>query len=66
MLVLSRKRGQRLVIGDSVVVTVVQLKGGSVRLGFETPAQVRILRGELLDRAAREAAPQHAVPGAER
>ena len=38
MLVLSRKVGERVVIGDNIVVTVLEVKGRQVRLGFEAPA----------------------------
>jgi carbon storage regulator len=47
MLVLSRKVGERVVIGDSIVVTVLEVKGRQVRLGFEAPSNVQIWRGEL-------------------
>jgi carbon storage regulator len=47
MLVLSRKMGERLVIGDGIVVTVVAVRGRQVRLGIEAPASVRVRRAEL-------------------
>jgi len=47
MLVLSRKIGERVVIGDQIVVTVLEVKGRQVRLGFEAPNNVQIWRGEL-------------------
>ncbi|HLN28155.1 MAG TPA: carbon storage regulator [Gemmataceae bacterium] len=47
MLVLTRKLGERLVIADSIVVTVVQVQGNKIRLGIEAPAGVPILREEL-------------------
>lgn len=47
MLVLSRKQSQRVRVGDSIVVTVVQVAGDRVRLGIEAPRDVRILRDEL-------------------
>jgi carbon storage regulator len=47
MLVLSRKVGERVTIGDGVVVTVLEVKGRQVRLGFEAPPDVPIWRGEL-------------------
>jgi carbon storage regulator len=47
MLVLSRKRGEKLVIGNGITVTVVEVVGNRVRLGIEAPDDVRILRGEL-------------------
>ena len=50
MLVLSRKKGERLVIRDNIVVTVVDLGGGKVRLGIEAPREVPVHRQELLDK----------------
>jgi carbon storage regulator len=47
MLVLSRKPGEQLVIGNDIILTVVWVRGNRVRLAFEAPDQVRILRTEL-------------------
>jgi len=47
MLVLSRRESQRIVLGDSIVVTVVKVAGDRVRLGIEAPSDVLVLRGEL-------------------
>jgi carbon storage regulator CsrA len=47
MLVLTRKLGQRLIIGDDVVVTVLSTRNGQVRLGIEAPRSVSIRREEL-------------------
>jgi carbon storage regulator CsrA len=47
MLVLTRKANQRIEIGDNIVITVLQVKGNSVRLGIEAPRDVRVIRGEL-------------------
>jgi len=47
MLVLSRKLGEKVVIGNGITVTVVEVKGNRVRLAFDAPDDVRILRGEL-------------------
>jgi carbon storage regulator len=47
MLVLTRKPGEKVVIGNGVTVTVVEVTGNKVRVGIDAPAQVRILRGEL-------------------
>jgi carbon storage regulator len=47
MLVLSRKVGERIRIGDSVTVTVVRVTGGGVRLGIEAPAEMPVIREEL-------------------
>jgi carbon storage regulator len=50
MLALSRKRGEKVVIGDGVTLTVVEVRGDRVRLAFDAPDQVRILRAELARR----------------
>jgi len=47
MLVLSRKEGERVVIGDGIEVTVLQICGHVVRLGFEADRSVEIRRAEL-------------------
>ena len=47
MLVLSRKAGQRIHIGDDIVIEVRRLAGNRVTLALEAPRDVRILRGEL-------------------
>lgn len=48
MLVLSRKVGERIRIGDSVTITVVRITGGGVRLGIEAPQALPVVREELL------------------
>jgi carbon storage regulator CsrA len=47
MLVLSRKDGQQIVIGDDVVVSILRIAGNRVRIGIKAPESVRIVRGEL-------------------
>ena len=47
MLVLSRKLGEKLVIGDNITVVISRVAGNRVTLGIEAPANVRIVRGEL-------------------
>ncbi len=47
MLVLSRKLKQEILIGDNVKVTVLKVKGNTVRLGIEAPRDVHVVRGEL-------------------
>lgn len=48
MLVLSRKFGECLLIGDDIRIQVVGIRGDKVRLGIEAPANVVVLRDELL------------------
>jgi carbon storage regulator CsrA len=47
MLVLSRKEGEQLLIGDDIVLTINRINGNRVAIGIEAPRNVRILRGEL-------------------
>ena len=47
MLVLSRKVGERIKIGDGVTITVVRVSGGGVRLGIEAPPELPVVREEL-------------------
>ncbi len=49
MLVLSRKLSEKIVIGDNIVVTVVELAGGKVRLGIEAPRDVSVHRKEIYE-----------------
>lgn len=49
MLVLSRKRDEKIVIADSIEITIIAIRGDKVRLGIVAPRDVRILRGELID-----------------
>jgi carbon storage regulator len=48
MLVLSRKLGEKIYIGDNICITVVDIDRGKVRLGIEAPRDVPIYRQELL------------------
>ena len=50
MLVLSRKLGERIVIGDRIVVSVVKLSNGQVRLGIEAPREIAVFREEIYPR----------------
>lgn len=47
MLVLSRKEGERIMVGDDVVLTVNRISGNRVAIGIEAPRSTSILRGEL-------------------
>ncbi len=47
MLVLSRKPGERILIGDNVTVTIVRIGPNNVRLGIEAPRELNIVREEL-------------------
>ena len=47
MLVLSRKQGEAIMVGTAIRVTVIEVRGGRVRLGIEAPAHVNVRRQEL-------------------
>jgi carbon storage regulator len=47
MLVLTRQRDQRIMIGDDVIITIVDIRRGHVRLGIEAPASVPVHREEI-------------------
>ena len=51
MLVLSRKVGERILIGDEISVTVVRVAGGGVRLGIEAPNEMTVVREELKEKS---------------
>jgi carbon storage regulator len=47
MLVLCRKEGERIKLGDSIVITVIGVSGDKVRVGIEAPQSIVVLREEL-------------------
>jgi carbon storage regulator len=51
MLVLSRKVGEKILIGNNISVTVVRVAQGVVRIGIEAPQNLAVVREELIDRA---------------
>lgn len=56
MLVLSRKLGETIFIGDDIKITVVDIEHGKIRLGIEAPPAIRIDRQEVRDKIAATAA----------
>lgn len=54
MLVLTRKSDESIKLGDDITITIVEIKGNSVRLGIKAPASLRIYRKELYDRIKQE------------
>lgn len=48
MLILSRKIGERIMIGDNITITVVVIEPGKVRIGIEAPRDIPVYREELL------------------
>ena len=65
MLVLSRKAGERVCVGDSIQITVLDVGGGKVRLGFAAPLHVAIHREEVARRVEAAAAGMCDRPAAE-
>ena len=47
MLILSRRPGESIIIGDNITVTVVSVNGNQIRLGINAPREVRVLRDEI-------------------
>ena len=66
MLVLQRKKNQRIVIRDDIVIEVVDIRGGSVRLGIEAPADVTVDREEVATRIRTEGRRKGASHGEDR
>lgn len=58
MLVLTRKPAETIRIGDDIVIKVIKTGKGTVRIGIEAPADVRVMRGELVE----ESTPVPVIP----
>jgi len=54
MLVLSRRKDEKIIIGDGIEVTIVEIRGDNVKIGVSAPKEIPIYRAELLD-AVRQA-----------
>jgi len=54
MLVLSRHRDESIMIGDDIVITIVDIRGDKVRLGIQAPQHVPVHRQEVYDAIQRE------------
>ncbi|WP_439102571.1 carbon storage regulator CsrA [Congregibacter sp.] len=52
MLILTRKEGESLRLGDDITVTVVSVKGGNVRIGINAPRDLAVHREEIYDKIA--------------
>ena len=55
MLILTRRLGEKLIIGDEVIATVLGVKGNQVRIGIDAPADVSVHREEIYERIKQEA-----------
>lgn len=54
MLILTRRIGERLFIGDNIWVQVMGFKGNQVQLGIDAPSHIGVLREELIEKAKKE------------
>jgi carbon storage regulator len=54
MLVLSRKKDEKIIIGDQITVMVIEIRGDKVRLGIDAPRDVTVHREEVYDAIRRE------------
>lgn len=63
MLVLSRKKDEKIIIGDSITLMVVEIRGDKVRLGIEAPRDVTVHRQEVYDAIKKESEQRSAEEG---
>ncbi len=54
MLVLSRKKDEQIMIGDNVVITIVDIRGDKVRLGIDAPKEIPVHRKEVFEAIQKE------------
>jgi carbon storage regulator len=66
MLVLSRKLGEKIVIGDNIVVTVVKIDRNQIRIGIEAPQEVAVYREEISPARTGNAKPTSSEPALSR
>jgi carbon storage regulator len=61
MLVLSRKIGEKILIGDNIVLTVVKIDRNQIRLGIEAPHEIQVYREEIAPARAKQLLVKEAV-----
>ncbi|MEC0207168.1 carbon storage regulator CsrA [Paenibacillus lautus] len=54
MLILSRSKGQKIIINDNIILSVIEVSGDQVRIGLEAPSNVMIYREEIYDAIQRQ------------
>lgn len=54
MLVLTRREGESIVIGSNIVVTVIEVRGGQVRIGIDAPREIQVHRDEVYEQVRQE------------
>jgi carbon storage regulator len=54
MLVLTRRPGESIVVGQDIVVTVIEIKGGQVRIGIDAPRDIDVYREEIYEQVRQE------------
>jgi len=54
MLVLTRKKNESIIIGDNIVVTIVDIRGDKVRMGIDAPTEIPVHRREVYEAIQRE------------
>ena len=62
MLVLSRKKDEKIIIGDKITVMVIEIRGDKVRLGIDAPKEVTVHRQEVYEAIKREHDEEKNVP----
>lgn len=54
MLVLTRRPGESIIVGHNIVVTVIEIKGGQVRIGIDAPREIEVYREEIYEQVRQE------------
>ena len=54
MLVLTRRPGESIVVGQNIIITVIEIKGGQVRIGIDAPREVQVHREEVYEQVRQE------------
>ncbi len=62
MLVLSRKKDEKIVIGDKITIMVIEIRGDKVRLGIDAPRDITVHREEVYEAIKREQSEQSNIP----